>query len=258
MSLFSRKTKIEKAVNSAVAWIGTEGNYLEELRQDLVQLSKIMGEEIFRKKEPGMFTLEQNHFNRIKKLCDDLPRISKIASRSERRVNQKEQIVEKEIDNLSSKFTLSANTIHENERLKQKIHMEAEAVLRETSLYEGEIKKHIDKLKEELEVFDNLYSVARERLRDINWRTEMAPVMLRQVPPKVKITRDTPAHERDLHLVLEKKAIRQLEVLENHINVIIGLVRRTMEWLNALTIDLNKAKKVSSDIRMVYEIKKAA
>lgn len=165
--------KFEEEVKSAVSWLAAQFKYMKEVRGDLEQLQKDI-----------QTAQKEREVKDVRKALRNF----RWVGRAERRFNRIEKEIEELLKVIKRKFKVSGSQEQINQ-LHQRIHVEASSILRETSLFEGNLKQSL------------------------------------------------------IELLTLIKHDKQKEVQEK-VKAIVREVSNTLEWMDALLIDLGQAKKI--------------
>ncbi len=125
-----------KNVQDAVAWLASEHNYCKELKKDLAQLRADL--ESAKGKE---------EVKDIKKAFRDF----RYLARSEQRFQRQEQQVEEALRELGKQRITIVGTIQEIQDLLQQLHAETANLIRDSSFYEGRIRRLLTYLQADIQ-----------------------------------------------------------------------------------------------------------
>ncbi len=125
-----------KHIQEAVAWLASEHKFFGELKDDLTQLRKDL--ETAKAKE---------QVTDIKKAFRDF----RYLARSEQRFQRHEQQVEEALADLRKQKIAVSGTIQEIQDLLQQLHTEAANLIRDSSFYEGKIRKLLTYLQVDIQ-----------------------------------------------------------------------------------------------------------
>lgn len=127
---------VNKHIQEAIAWLASEHKYFGELKDDLAQLKKDLES-----------AKEKEQVNDIKKAFRDF----RYLARSEQRFQRHEQQVEEALTDLQKQKITVSGTIHEIQDFLQQLHTEAANLIRDSSFYEGRIRKLLTHLQADIQ-----------------------------------------------------------------------------------------------------------
>ncbi len=206
---------VNKHIQEAIAWLASEHKYFGELKDDLTQLRNDL--ESARAKE---------QVKDIKKAFRDF----RYLARSEQRFQRHEQQIEEALTDLRKQKITVSGTIQEIQDFLQQLHMEAANLIRDSSFYEGRIRKLLTYLQADIQ--DHHLEQAQAVLMEIMQVVDDADKWIAAVSVDLnkakKIVResqevpdpnwedfDSPETQRQIQALLVQRGFKYLSVHEN-------------------------------------------
>ena len=146
------KNKIQEEIEKAIRWLSSEHYFFKSLKEDLNELKIDLSS-----------AKEKESVKEIKKALRDFKYIGK----SERRFERYEQDIEKEAEILMESYKSSfSDNVEELKKVMDQIHVEAANLVRVASYFEGEIRKRLNFLLNEVRI-NHDFDDAKRKLREL-------------------------------------------------------------------------------------------
>lgn len=214
---------VNKHIQEAIAWLASEHKYFGELKDDLAQLRKDLES-----------AKEKEQVKDIKKAFRDF----RYLARSEQRFQRHEQQVEEALTDLRKQKITVSGTIQEIQDFLQQLHTEAANLIRDSSFYEGRIRKLLTYLQADIQDhhLEQAQAVLMEIMQDIDDAEKWIAAVSVDLNKAKKIVResqevpdpnwddfDSPETQRQIQALLVQRGFKYISVHDSpdHLDILL-------------------------------------